>query len=140
MCKNQGCINSKEGGGNNAGDVPLQKATHLRYLCDMAFLRGMSGTSLGRRGGGNGKGGGVTGFHTPVRGTMFVHNGAVTPGPSRECDITFFVQGRPKSLHDSRVTGQWRRAQGAERRRTVILGDTRMSVSSKRCFRKRRRQ
>ena len=37
---------------------------------------------------------------------MFLRNGAVTPGPSRECDITFFVQGRPKSarqLHDSTV-------------------------------------
>ena len=44
--------------------------------------------------------GGVTegrGFHTPVRGTMFVRNGAVTPGPLRECDISFFVKGRPKS-------------------------------------------
>ena len=29
------------------------------------------------------------GFHTAVRGTI-VHNGALTPGPSRECDITFF--------------------------------------------------
>ena len=42
------------------------------------------------------------GFHTPVRGTMFVRNGAVTPGPSRECDITFFVKGRPKSARQSR--------------------------------------
>ena len=42
------------------------------------------------------------GFHTPVRGTMFVRNGAVTPGPSRECDITFFVKGRPKSAQQSR--------------------------------------
>ena len=33
---------------------------------------------------------------------MFVHNGAVTPGPSRECDITFFVKGRPKSGQQSR--------------------------------------
>ena len=32
-------------------------------------------------------------FHSPVRGTMFARDGAVTPGPSRECDITFFVQG-----------------------------------------------
>ena len=33
-------------------------------------------------------------------------NGAVTPGPSRECDINFFVKGRPKSaqqLRDSTV-------------------------------------
>ena len=41
-------------------------------------------------------------FHTRVRGTMFVRNGAVTPGPSRECDITFFVKGRPKSARQSR--------------------------------------
>ena len=49
--------------------------------------------------GGNGRGGE---FHTPVRGTRFVRNGAVTPGPSRECDITFFVKGRPKSARQSR--------------------------------------
>ena len=33
---------------------------------------------------------------------MFVRNGAVTPGQSRECDITY-VEGRPKSaqqLHE----------------------------------------
>ena len=58
--------------------------------------KGMSGTF---KGGGNGRGGG---FHTPVRGTMFVRDGAVTPGPSRECDITFFVKGRPKSARQSR--------------------------------------
>ena len=37
---------------------------------------------------------------------MFVRNCAVTTGPSRECDITFFVKGRPKSaqqLRDSTV-------------------------------------
>ena len=67
---------------------------------------GSSLGSLQRSGtlrGGNGRGGG---FHTPVRGTMFVCNGAVTPGPSRECDITFFVKGRPKCARqslDSRV-------------------------------------
>ena len=33
---------------------------------------------------------------------MFVRNGAVTPGLSRECDITFFVKGRPKSVQQSR--------------------------------------
>ena len=46
------------------------------------------------------------GFHTVVRGTMFVRDGAVTPGPSRECNITFFGMGRPKSaqqLLDSTV-------------------------------------
>ena len=42
------------------------------------------------------------GFHTPVRGTVFVRNGAVTPGPSCECEITFFVKGRPKSARQSR--------------------------------------
>ena len=52
------------------------------------------------------------GFHTAVRGTMFVRDGAVTPGPSRECDITFFAKGRPESaqqLRDSTVAA--RRAQ-----------------------------
>ena len=41
-----------------------------------------------------------------------VRNGAATPGPSRECDITFLVKGRPKSvqqLRDSTVAA--RRAQ-----------------------------
>ena len=44
------------------------------------------------------------GFHSLVRDTMFVRNAAVTPGPSRECDITlkFFVKGRPKSARQSR--------------------------------------
>ena len=40
---------------------------------------------------------------------MFVRNAAVTPGPSRECDITFFAKGRPKStqqLHDSTVAAR----------------------------------
>ena len=48
-------------------------------------LRSISGTFLG----------GVTEggrFHTLVTGTMFVRDGAVTPGPSRECDIAFFVK------------------------------------------------
>ena len=31
-----------------------------------------------------------------MKGTMFVRNGAVTPGPSRECDITFFAKGHRK--------------------------------------------
>ena len=55
------------------------------------FLRG--GTEGGR-------------IHTAVRGTMLVRNSAVTPGPSREYDITFFAKGRPKSaqqLRDSTV-------------------------------------
>ena len=57
-------------------------------------------------------GGGVTeggGFPTAVRATMFVCNGAVTPGPSRECDITIFVKGRPESvqqLRDSTVAAR----------------------------------
>ena len=72
-------------------------------------------------GGGHGRGG----FHTPVRGTMFVRDDAVTPGPSRECDITFFVKGRPKSARQSRdSTMAARRVQ--ERHRTVIPGVTRM--------------
>ena len=33
---------------------------------------------------------------------MLVCNGVVTPGPSRECDIIFFVEGRPKSARQSR--------------------------------------
>ena len=33
---------------------------------------------------------------------MFVRDGAVTPGPSSECDITFFAKGRPKSARQSR--------------------------------------
>ena len=56
---------------------------------------------------------------------MFVRNGAVTPGPSRECDITSFVKGRPKSsqqLRDSTSGG----TKDAERHRTGS-GDTQMS-------------
>ena len=49
-------------------------------------------------------------FHTRVRGTMFVRSGAVTPGPSRECDITFFVIRDDQNLRDNRVTVQWWRA------------------------------
>ena len=57
-------------------------------------------------GGGN-RGGGL------VRGTMFIRNGAVTPGLSRECDITFFAKGRPKSARQSRdSTVAARRVQG----------------------------
>ena len=33
---------------------------------------------------------------------MFLRYGAVTPGPSRECDITFFVKGQPKSARQLR--------------------------------------
>ena len=57
--------------------------------------------------GGNGRGG----FHTRVRGTMFVCDGAVTPRPSRKCDITSPPLLRDdKNLRDNRVTVQWRRA------------------------------
>ena len=67
-------------------------------------------------------------LHPHVRqpNTMFVRNGAVTPGLSCECDISFRLlcyKGRPKSaqqLHDSTVAA--RRAQ----HRTVIPGDTRI--------------
>ena len=38
-------------------------------------------------------------FHTAVRGAMFVRNGAVTRAPSRGCDITFFVKGRPTKIY-----------------------------------------
>ena len=58
---------------------------------------------------------------------MFVRNGAVTPRPSRECDITFFVKARPKSVRQSRDSIYSGGAQGAERHRTVIPGVTRMS-------------
>ena len=62
------------------------------------------------------KRGGVAegGFHTAVRGIMFVRNGAMAPGPSCECDITFFVKGGPNSaqhLCDSAVAV--RRAQAS---------------------------
>ena len=57
------------------------------------------------------KGGGDILIHTPVRGTMFVRiaNGAVTPGPSCERDITFFGKGRPKftrQSHDKTVAAR----------------------------------
>ena len=60
---------------------------------------------------------------------MFVRNGAVTPGPSRESDITFFVKGRPKSARQSRdSTVAARRVQSVTvTHRTVIPGVTRMS-------------
>ena len=51
-------------------------------------------------------GGGVTeggGFRTLVRGTVFVCDGAVTPGPSRECDIAFFVKLRAKKNHTTNL-------------------------------------
>ena len=56
----------------------------------IAAIQGYIGDFL--RGGGNGRRG------IPHPGEMyFVRDGAVTPGPSHECDTTFFVKGRPKS-------------------------------------------
>ena len=71
--------------------------------------------------------GGGGGFHTAVRGTMFVCNGAMTPGPSRECDITFLVKGRPKSAPQLRDITYSGGAQCAGHNRTVIPGDARLS-------------
>ena len=62
------------------------------------------------------------GFHTPVRGTMFVRDGAVTPGPSRECDIAFFVKQRPKSAQQSRDS-----TVAARRVRSVTVPSSRVS-------------
>ena len=43
------------------------------------------------------------GSHDPVRGTLFLGgSGAVTLGPSRECNITSFLKGRPKSAQQLR--------------------------------------
>ena len=50
---------------------------------------------------------------------MFVRNGAMTPGLSRECDITVFAKGQQY------IGG----AQGAERHRKVIPRDTRILFS-----------
>ena len=43
---------------------------------------------------------------------MFVRNGTVTPGPSRKCDITFFVKliRDDQNLRNNCVTVPWRRA------------------------------
>ena len=71
----------------------------LKFFDRWALWGGIPGDRGLFKGGGNGRGGGA---HTPVRGTMFVCNGAVTPGPSCECDITFFVKGRPKSARQPR--------------------------------------
>ena len=63
------------------------------------------------------------GADTAVRGTIFVRNGGLTPGPSHECGITFFVKGRPTSAQQTRDSTV--AARRAERRRTVIPGDVR---------------
>ena len=68
-----------------------------------------------------------------MRGTMFVRNGAVAPGLSRECDITlkFFVEGRPKSaqqLRDSAVAA--RRVYLAQS--SQVTGECRLSGLSQR--------
>ena len=53
---------------------------------------------------------------------MFVRDGAVTPGPSRECDITFFVKGRPKNARQSRGS-----TVAARRVQSVTLPSSRVS-------------
>ena len=70
-------------------------------------------------------------FHTPVRGTLFVHSSAVTPGPSHKCDITFFVKGRPKSVqqfHDSTVAA--RRVQSVTVPSSLVTSDSCVGQSS----------
>ena len=45
-------------------------------------------------------------FHTQARSAMLFGSGAVTPGPSCECNITSFGNGQPKlaqPLRDSTV-------------------------------------
>ena len=76
------------------------------------FLRG--GGGLAPEGGG---------FHTTVRGAMFVRNGAMTPGPSRECDITF-AEGRPKSAQQSRDS-----TVAARRAQSVTVPSSRVTVA-----------
>ena len=58
---------------------------------------------------------------------MFVRDGAMTPGPSRKCDITFFVKGRPKSAQQSRDSTVAARSVQSVTDGTVIPGVTRMS-------------
>ena len=97
-------------GGENSGNA-LEASNALNYSAwgiPAVLSRGIPGTLWDRVlfKGGVTEGGG---FHTRVRGTMFVRDGAVTPGPSRKCDITFFVKGRPKSarqLRDSTVAAR----------------------------------
>ena len=75
------------------GRIPLTPSTPTPSRTSQIYRGLFKGGGVNERGGG---------FHTRVRGTMFVRNGDVTPGPSRECDITFFVKGRPKSARQSR--------------------------------------
>ena len=82
------------------------------------------------KGGGKRKGG----EHTAVRGTMFVRNVAVTPGPSCECATSpskaFLLRDDQNLLRDDKdlrnncVTVQWRLA--GCRASPVIPGDMRM--------------
>ena len=87
-------------------DVPdLEKRYARKLWADFSHPKISVATPSCSGRGGNGR----RRFHTPVRGTMFFGNGAVTPGQSRECDITFFVKGRPKSaqqLRDSTVAAR----------------------------------
>ena len=76
-----------------------REGTELDRTYFNQFQFAISGSFLGGSLRGVTEGGG---FHAPVRGTMFVRNGVVTPEPSRECDIPFFVKGRPRSAQQSR--------------------------------------
>ena len=53
---------------------------------------------------------------------MLVRNGAVTPGLSREYDITFFVKGQPKSARQSRDS-----TVAARRSQSVTVPSSRVS-------------
>ena len=64
------------------------------------------------------------GFHARVRGTMFVGRGAVTPGPSCECDITskkVCLLRDNQNLLNNCVTVQWQRGGPRRRVRTVTV-------------------
>ena len=81
------------------GPFPTRNATVLESVA-FCHCRGFA-VSVSRglfEGGGNLRGG----CHTAVKATMFARHGAVTPGPSRECDITFSVNGRPTSAQQLR--------------------------------------
>ena len=76
-------------------------------------------------GGGNGRGGGIP--HRRERYNVCPQwRRAVTSGLSCDCDITFVVTGRPKSVQQLRESTV--AARRVERRRTVIPGDTNIRV------------